>query len=91
MIFSDPRWAEALAKLPDYLGSHIRVSIAALALGLIISLPLALLARNRPALRGTLLAIASVVQTVPGLALPIRLATGRMESCQSRPQKDYLR
>ena len=55
--------------MPDYLGSHIRVSIAALALGLIVSLPLALLARNRPALRGTLLAIASVVQTMPGLAL----------------------
>jgi osmoprotectant transport system permease protein len=69
MIFSDPRWSEALARLPDYLGSHIRVSIAALALGLIVSLPLALVARNRPALRGTLLAIASVVQTVPGLAL----------------------
>jgi len=69
MSFSDPRWAEAFAKLPDYLGSHIRVSIAALALGLIVSLPLALIARNRPALRGTLLAIASVVQTVPGLAL----------------------
>jgi len=68
-MLSDPRWAEALAKLPDYLGNHIRVSIAALALGLVISLPLALLARNRPALRGTLLAVASVVQTVPGLAL----------------------
>jgi osmoprotectant transport system permease protein len=69
MIWSDPRWAEAWARLPDYLGSHIRVSITALALGLIVSLPLALIARNRPALRTLLLAVASVVQTVPGLAL----------------------
>ncbi|UFZ04050.1 ABC transporter permease/substrate-binding protein [Bradyrhizobium ontarionense] len=66
---SDPRFAEALSHLADYLGSHLRVSIAALALGLAFSFPLALLARNRPALRNLLLGFASVVQTVPGLAL----------------------
>ena len=33
-LFSDPRWSEALAHLPDYLGNHVRVSVAALALGL---------------------------------------------------------
>jgi osmoprotectant transport system substrate-binding protein/osmoprotectant transport system permease protein len=68
-LFSDPRWSEALGHLPDYLGNHVRVSLAALALGLIISLPLAIMARNRPVLRGVLLGFASVVQTVPGLAL----------------------
>src|SRR5262245_12676422 len=68
-LLSDPRWGEALAHLPDYLGNHVRVSLAALALGLIISLPLAIMARNRPVLRGALLGFASVVQTVPGLAL----------------------
>ncbi|WP_315805589.1 glycine betaine ABC transporter substrate-binding protein [Bradyrhizobium sp. SZCCHNS3002] len=66
---SDPRFTEALSHLPDYLGSHLRVSLAALALGLAVSFPLALLARNRPALRNLLLGVASVVQTVPGLAL----------------------
>ena len=66
---SDPRWSEALAHLPDYLGNHVRVSVAALALGLLISLPLAIIARNRPLLRGALLGLASIVQTVPGLAL----------------------
>ena len=68
-IFTDPRWGEALGHLPDYLGSHVRVSVAALALGLAVSLPLAILARNRPLLRGALLGLASIVQTVPGLAL----------------------
>ena len=68
-LWSDPRWSEALGHLPDYLGNHIRVSVAALALGLAVSLPLALIARNRPVLRGALLGFASVVQTVPGLAL----------------------
>jgi osmoprotectant transport system permease protein len=68
-LFSDPRWSEALTHLPDYLGNHLRVSLAALALGLIVSLPLAIAARNRPVLRGALLGLASIVQTVPGLAL----------------------
>lgn len=65
----DARLAEAWSLLPDYLGSHVLVSLAALAIGLGISLPVAVASRNRPILRGVLLAIASVVQTIPGLAL----------------------
>src|SRR5690242_19815981 len=68
-LLSDPRWGEALTHLPDYLGNHLRVSITALALGLAVSLPLAILSRNRPVLRSALLGLASIVQTVPGLAL----------------------
>lgn len=68
-LFGDPRWSEALGHLPDYLGNHVRVSVTALAIGLLISLPLAIAARHRPVLRGTLLGVASIVQTVPGLAL----------------------
>jgi len=68
-LFSDPRWGEALAHLPDYLGNHVRVSVTALALGLLVSLPLAILSRHRPIMRGALLGLASIVQTVPGLAL----------------------
>jgi osmoprotectant transport system permease protein len=65
----DSRLADALARLPDYLGSHVLVSITALALGLGVSLPLAIASRQRPVLRGALLAVASVFQTIPGLAL----------------------
>ena len=68
-ILTDPRLGEAWAHLPDYLGNHVRVSVTALALGLLISLPLAIAARNRPLWRGVLLGLASIVQTVPGLAL----------------------
>jgi osmoprotectant transport system permease protein len=79
----DPRWHEAWIRLPDYLGNHVRVALAALALGLAVSLPLALIARNRPVMRGTLLAVASIVQTVPGLALlalfyPLLLALAQL-------------
>lgn len=66
---SDPRWSEALAHLTDYLGNHVRISVAALALGLAASLPLAIAARNHPVMRGALLGLAGIVQTVPGLAL----------------------
>jgi osmoprotectant transport system permease protein len=68
-ILTDPRWGEAAAHLPDYLGNHVLVSVSALALGLVVSLPLAIAARNRPLARGVLLGLASIVQTVPGLAL----------------------
>jgi osmoprotectant transport system permease protein len=65
----DNRLAEAFARLPDYLASHVLVSLTALALGLGISLPLAILSVRRPVLRGSLLGMASVIQTIPGLAL----------------------
>ena len=68
-LMADPRWSEAFAHLPDYLGNHVRVSVTALALGLAVSLPLAIAVRNRRVPRGALLGLASIVQTVPGLAL----------------------
>lgn len=82
-LFSDPRWHEAWLRLPDYLGNHVRVSLTALALGLAVSLPLALIARRRPLLRAALLGAASIVQTVPGLALlalfyPLLLALAQL-------------
>jgi osmoprotectant transport system permease protein len=69
MMFRDPAFADAWARLPDYLGQHVLVSLTALALGLAISFPLSLYAVRRPHLRTVLLAIASIVQTIPGLAL----------------------
>src|ERR1700754_3684115 len=68
-LLTDPRWGEAFGHLPDYLGNHVRVSVTALALGLLVSLPLAIISRHRPVMRGALLGLASIVQTVPGLAL----------------------
>jgi osmoprotectant transport system substrate-binding protein/osmoprotectant transport system permease protein len=66
---TDDRLADAWARLPDYLGSHVLVSITALALGLGIGLPLIVACRRTPLLRGALLAVASILQTIPGLAL----------------------
>ena len=65
----DPRLYEAWARLPDYLGSHVLVSLTALILGLAIGLPLALYSRRVRWLRTSLLGVASVIQTIPGIAL----------------------
>ena len=60
---------EQLAVLPQYLGGHVLVTVVSLGLGVAISLPLGVVVANRRRLRWATLAFASVVQTVPGLAL----------------------
>lgn len=55
--------------LPNYLGQHLLVSLAALLLGLAVSLPLTLAAHRSPAVRWPVLTLASLIQTIPGLAL----------------------
>ena len=65
----DEQVASALKLLPDYLGWHVVLSASALLLGLILGLPLALLAAKSRRLRWPLLAAASLIQTIPSLAL----------------------
>ena len=65
----DERLTDALALLADYTAQHVLLSAAALGLGVAISLPLAVLASRHRRLRVAVLAVASLVQTIPGLAL----------------------
>jgi len=65
----DERWRSALALLPDYLAWHVLLSASALGLGLLVGAPLAITARRRPRLRAASLGVASLVQTIPSLAL----------------------
>jgi osmoprotectant transport system permease protein len=60
---------DLLDKLPGYLGGHMLLSVSALLVGLLISVPLGVLASRRPRLRELSLAVAGVIQTVPTLAL----------------------
>ncbi len=64
-----PRLAEQLALLPEYLGNHMVLTLTALALGILISVPVALLATRVRWLEWPVLAFAGVLQTVPALAL----------------------
>ncbi len=65
----DARLAAAWALLPGYLGQHVLLSASALLLGLAISLPLAVAASRSAAVRWPSLLVASLVQTIPSLAL----------------------
>jgi osmoprotectant transport system permease protein len=65
----NPRLAAAFALLPEYLGWHVLLSASALVLGVAISLPLAVAASRSPRLRWPVLAGASLIQTIPSLAL----------------------
>jgi osmoprotectant transport system permease protein len=61
--------AAAFAVLPNYLSQHIILSVAALTLGALVSFPLAILVARHPRWQGPVLGVASLVQTIPGLAL----------------------
>lgn len=61
--------AGALELLPGYLAAHVRLSAAALVLAVLIAVPLAIRARTRPRFAAGLLGFASLVQTIPSLAL----------------------
>ena len=58
-----------LSLLPERLAWHVLLSASALTLGLLIALPLGVLAARSPRLRWPALALAGLVQTIPSLAL----------------------
>ncbi len=59
----------AFARVPDLLAAHLLLAASALALGLVISLPLAIWSARRPLVARVALGFASLVQTIPSLAL----------------------
>ena len=61
--------APAFARVPDLLAQHLQLSFAALALALLIALPLAVWAARNARVAGVALGFASLVQTIPALAL----------------------
>jgi osmoprotectant transport system permease protein len=61
--------ASQLALLPEYLARHLLLSLSALAIGVLVSVPLAFWVLRVQRLRAPVLMIASAVQTIPGLAL----------------------
>ncbi len=52
-----------------YLAEHVRLTVAAVVLGALIALPLALLARRTRFLAGPVLAFSTIVYTIPSLAM----------------------
>ena len=60
---------EQLNLLPTYLAAHLQLTLVALGLGIALSLPLGLLASRWHRFEQVVLAVASVIQTIPSLAL----------------------
>jgi len=82
---------EQLALLPEYLTAHLRLTLLALLIGATLSLPLGVWATRRREVEAVVLGVASVLQTVPGLAMlalmvPLLGAVGGvLESCCQWP------
>jgi osmoprotectant transport system permease protein len=74
-------WAALFERVPPLLASHVVLAASAMLLGLLIALPLGVLAARRPRFGRAVLGFASVIQTIPSLALlalfyPLLLAIG---------------
>jgi osmoprotectant transport system permease protein len=53
----------------EYLGEHVRLTVAAVVLGAVIAFPLALLARRSRYLAGPVLGLSTLIYTIPSLAM----------------------
>jgi osmoprotectant transport system permease protein len=60
---------EALGRVPDLLAQHLLLAMSALVLGILLSLPLAVLSARVPVVGRVALGFASLIQTIPSLAL----------------------
>src|SRR6185295_19315861 len=81
-VAMSPALAEALAELPVLIRAHLLLSGSAVAIGVLVGLPLAIAGARRAAVRTPLLAFAGLIQTIPALALlalfyPALLILGR--------------
>ena len=61
--------ARQLEVLPLNLSFHLKITVIALAIGVIIGLPLSILITRRKSLRGPVLTTIGIIQTIPSLAL----------------------
>ncbi len=62
-------WADAFARVPPLLTAHIVLAAASLLLGAIVALPLGVLAARHERFGRAALGTASIIQTIPSLAL----------------------
>jgi len=71
----DPNVTDAFARLPDYLGQHVMLSVSAIVLGLLLGLPLAIAAVRSPRFRVILLAVIGLwAGAPPAVVLALFLA-----------------
>ena len=64
-----PRLQLLFEQLPNLLGGHLSLAVPAIAVGVLISVPLGILCVKSAAVRGPVMTVISLVQTVPSIAL----------------------
>jgi len=64
-----PRLYLLFEQLPDLLGGHLTLAVPAIFFGVLISLPLGVLCVKSATIRGPIMSLVSLVQTVPSIAL----------------------
>lgn len=62
-------WQQAFTRVPELLAAHVQLSFSALLLAMALCLPLAIWAVRAPKVAAVILGFASLVQTIPALAL----------------------
>ncbi len=62
-------WRQAFSRVPELLAAHVQLSFSALLLAMALCLPLAIWAARAPKVAAVILGFASLVQTIPALAL----------------------
>ena len=63
------KFSQQFETLPERLGGHIGLSLAALTVGILISIPLGIFISKRPKAEAFFMTLASIIQTIPSLAL----------------------
>ncbi len=64
-----PRLQLLVEQLPNLLGGHLSLAVPAIVVGVLISVPLGILCVKSAAVRGPVMTVISLVQTVPSIAL----------------------
>lgn len=62
-------WQDAFRRVPELLAAHVQLSFSTLLLAMIICFPLAIWATRNTRVAGVILGLASLIQTIPALAL----------------------
>ncbi len=62
-------WQQAFARVPELLAAHVQLSFSALLFAMALCLPLAIWAARAPKVAAIILGFASLIQTIPALAL----------------------
>ena len=64
-----PKLQLLFEQLPDLLGGHLTLAVPAIFIGVLISVPLGILCVKSAAIRGPVMSLVSLVQTIPSIAL----------------------